>query len=108
MPHADLPLVSVERFNLISARDDFEDDIKEHRGSYTRMPFSRTEQKNRCIKGEPRLASLEELIRSFAAWVKEFKPTLLAYEVEMHLEELDHEIIWTPPRTSILQPIELC
>ena len=107
VPHLDLPLVSEERFNLLSTCDDAEDDITEDRGSTICIPFIYTEQKNRSSKGKPRIASLDELRLSFVTWMKEFQPRLLACKVELYLKELGHEILWTPPYASKLQPIKL-
>ena len=55
----------------------------------------------------PFTPSKQELQLAVVSWMKEEKPELLACQVEQHLQERGHEVLWTPPHCAQLQPIEL-
>ena len=51
--------------------------------------------------------SLEELWIEFVTYIGENRPELLQCKVEAHLQEMGHELLWTPPYCPELKPIYL-
>ena len=71
---------------------------------YLAIPFSREALGGR---GNGILVpNVDELKLAFLRWLKMHKPELLVDKLEKFLVDLGHEVIWTPPYTPEIQPIE--
>jgi DDE superfamily endonuclease len=58
-------------------------------------------------KNKPFSPTVDELRIGILNYIKEHKPHLLECKVEKELNSNQHEILWTPPYTPEMQPIEL-
>ena len=104
--HIDLPMTTPERYALAQTEEEGVD-FPQDRGDCVRIDFNAAEQRMRSSATKPRSTSLEELRIAFVTYLKEFKPELLACQVEAYLEGRKHRVLWTPLYCLELQPIEL-
>lgn len=100
--YLDLPLSNDERLQLANN----EEDGVEDRGEFVRVPFFLEEQQQRASATKPRIANLDELKIAFVTYLKENSPEALECIVENVFREKGYDILWTPPYSPDLQPIE--
>ena len=98
--YIDLP-INEERLRLSDNDSDVED-----RGMHIRVPFDSEEQRERAGVSKPRIANLEELKVAFVTYLKENDCSALNCEVENIMKKEGFIILWTPPHSPDLQPIE--
>jgi len=103
--YIDLPYVTDQRYELAQSEDSSNN--VQDRGDCVQVNFIKEEQLKKATANNPRVATLEELSISFVTYVKENKPELLDCEVETHLRERGHEVMWTPLYCPDLQPIKM-
>lgn len=72
-----------------------------------RVAFDEYNFNERAGRNHPFVPNSEELKVGIIKYLKENKPHLLECKVEKYLYERGHEILWTPPYSPDLQPIEL-
>ena len=75
-------------------------------GEYYRVEFLDIERfSNRST--DPFIPTLEELQVGFAEYLREKNPAALECKVESVLKSEGYDVLWTPPYTPDLQPIEV-
>jgi hypothetical protein len=104
--YIDLPL-TVERLSAISDMGDMMEDVQYLNDDYCRVLFDVNKFKQRSGLNKPFVPSLEELKVGLITYIKNNKPELLECQIEKTLKERGHRILWTPPYSPDLQPIEL-
>ena len=103
--YIDLPLTTDKREDLADAAGHLPNDDQDM-GDSVRIPFVPEEQKQTARASTPRVATLEELKVAFVSYLKVEKPDALKCIVEQIFKEKGHHILWTPPYSPDLQPIE--
>ena len=63
--------------------------------------------KGRAASSQPLNPTTEEMKYSIMEYLKDNKPELIECLVEKHLTDRGHSVLWTPPYSPDLQPIEL-
>jgi hypothetical protein len=76
-------------------------------GDYCRVEFHPDTFKQRAGSNKPFLPSVAEMKTGVVEYFKEHKPELLDCKFERFMQERGHIILWTPPYSPDLQPIEL-
>jgi hypothetical protein len=104
--YIDLPN-TVERLAALSEMGEFLDDVQYIDDEYCRVAFNVNKFKQRSSASKPFIPNLEELKMGIIKYIKNNKPDLLECLIEKKLNERGHRILWTPPYSPDLQPIEL-
>jgi transposase len=84
-----------------------EDHWWQDRGDYVRVDFDEDRTIARATNATVFVPTVEELKLALVSYLKEHKPELLECKVESYLAGRGHKVLWTPPYTPDLQPIEL-
>jgi DDE superfamily endonuclease len=74
---------------------------------YCRVVFNPEKFKERSGSNKPFVPTIEEMKMGLLSYFKENNLELLECKVESALEKRGHKILWTPPYSPDLQPIEL-
>jgi hypothetical protein len=76
-------------------------------GDYVRVEFDAEMFRQRACSSRPFVPSISELKEGLVEYFQEKNPGMLECKFEKYMRELGHMILWTPPYTPALQPIEL-
>jgi hypothetical protein len=76
-------------------------------GDYCRVEFDPEVFCQRASNNKPFLPSVAEIKTGIVEYFKENKPEMLECKFEQYMSERGHMILWTPPYSPDLQPIEL-
>jgi transposase len=79
----------------------------EFRGDTIELTFNKSDFMERPTINQPFIPTVHELRLGIVDYCKINNPRLLECKVEHIITEAGHSIIWTPPYTPELQPIEL-
>jgi hypothetical protein len=104
--YIDLPN-TVERLSAMAEVNDILDNVQYLDDEYCRVVFDHNLFKNRSGNNKPFIPTVEELKFGIMKYLKENRPDLLECKIEKKLKENGHRVLWTPPYSPHLQPIEL-
>jgi transposase len=104
--YIDLPN-TVERLNAMAEVDDVLENVFYLDDDYCRVVFDVDEFKNRSGSNKPFIPNIDELKFGIMKYLKENRSDLLECKIENKLKQMGHRILWTPPYSPDLQPIEL-
>lgn len=76
-------------------------------GDFCRVSFDSDLFKEKANSNNPFVPTTEELKEAMVRYIAEYIPALLECKVERYLSDRGHTVMWTPPYTPDLQPIEL-
>ena len=85
--------------------EDEEPDNVTDMGEFFRIEFDLDTFSKRTT--DPFLPTVEELQVGFASYLRDFQPSALECKVEKALKQEGYDVLWTPPYTPDLQPIEI-
>lgn len=106
----DLPFNESRYAALEEGMDDDDDDLIDSItdiGAYCRVAFQKKMFKEKASSNNPFIPTTDELKEAMVRYMAEYIPALLECKVERYLSDRGHSIMWTPPYTPDLQPIEL-
>lgn len=103
--YIDIPL-NVDRMEAMSDIHAVHDFIVDTTDDYCRVVFSE-KLSNRATTNDPFIPNTEELRYGLLKYFQNNKPELLECQVEALLQSKGHQVLWTPPYSPDLQPIEL-
>ena len=101
--YIDIPMTEI-RHNFLEVNEVVSVDVTDDNDC--RVPFEYEKMKGRSSSSTPFVPSLDELKFGVLQYIRCNKPELLECKVEKLLMERGHSILWTPPYTPDLQPIE--
>jgi hypothetical protein len=104
--YIDLPL-TVERLAALSEIGELLDDVQYLSEEYCRVAFNPEKFKQHSANNKPFIPNIDELRMGILKYIQDNKPELLDCEIEGFLKQRGHRILWTPPYSPDLQPIEL-
>jgi transposase len=76
-------------------------------GYHCRIEFDAVTFRERSSSNKPFIPSLAEMKTGVVEYFREHRPELLECKFERFMQEKGHLILWTPPYSPDLQPIEL-
>ena len=102
--YLDLPMTNL-RHQYIESNETLPISINDN--ETIRVAFNYDEMKERVSSTKPLNPTTEEMKYSIMAYLKNNQPELMECKVEKYLVDRGHSVLWTPPYSPDLQPIEL-
>jgi hypothetical protein len=98
---------NIDRLTAMADSNIILEDVHYLNDEYCCVVFDPEKFKQRSSNNKPFVPTIEEMKVGMLKYIKEKKPELLECKVEKRLEERGHCVLWTPPYSPDLQPIEL-
>jgi transposase len=104
--YIDLPFTKL-RYNAVMNDDSINNVEPQECGNVCRVEFNADEMANMALSSTPFVPNIDELKLGLLLYIKKHHQDLLECEFEQVMKANGHVVLWTPPYSPDLQPIEM-